>query len=289
MANEERLRELEEKYEGYTVYDNQGSKIGKVDDLFVDESDNEEYIGVKMGFLGTKSTLIPTEVVRVNEQDRSIEVSESKDHVKDAPSFSDDDDITSDYEERIRGHFGLGSTGSSDRGSYGGESSGAAATGGAAASSTPGMETGGSSATDREQESSGYETSSGEDRGESSGGDTGYGGRSGSTTETTGGDRGTGEYGDQTTSSSEETHREEAAATGGAAGGTTDRDQHQESDTTSEQQDTSSTGTSGQESSTTGRPSTSRQTEETETFQEGGRTKIRRRTIIEEVVDADEQ
>jgi hypothetical protein len=28
VASEERLRELEEKYEDYTVYDNQGSKIG---------------------------------------------------------------------------------------------------------------------------------------------------------------------------------------------------------------------------------------------------------------------
>ena len=28
VASEERLRELEEKYENYTVYDNQGSKIG---------------------------------------------------------------------------------------------------------------------------------------------------------------------------------------------------------------------------------------------------------------------
>ena len=36
-------------------------------------------------------------------------------------------------------------------------------------------------------------------------------------------------------------------------------------------------------------PTTSRQTEETETFQEGGRTKIRRRIIREEVVDADDQ
>src|SRR5918997_340548 len=76
VASEERLRELEEKYEGYTVYDNGGNKIGKVDDLFVDESDKEEYIGVKMGFLGRKSTLIPTEIVRVNESERTIEVSE---------------------------------------------------------------------------------------------------------------------------------------------------------------------------------------------------------------------
>jgi rRNA processing protein Gar1 len=52
VASEDRLRELEEKYEDFKVYDNQGEKIGKVDDLFVDETDREEYIGVKLGFLG---------------------------------------------------------------------------------------------------------------------------------------------------------------------------------------------------------------------------------------------
>ena len=47
-------------------------------------------------------------------------------------------------------------------------------------------------------------------------------------------------------------------------------------------------GGSGQGSSGS-QPGTTRQTEETETFQEGGRTKIRRRVIREEVVDADDQ
>src|SRR4028118_2219163 len=107
VASEERLRELEEKYEDYTVYDNQGSKIGKVDDLFVDEKDHEEYIGVKLGFLGRKSTLIPTEIVRVNENDRTIEVAESKDHVKNAPSFDADEDAPAAEQERTRRHFGL--------------------------------------------------------------------------------------------------------------------------------------------------------------------------------------
>src|SRR5919106_6131008 len=121
MANDERLRELEERYEGYTVYDNAGSRIGKVDDLFVDDTDREEYIGVKMGLFGLSgTTLIPMEISRVNDRDRTIEVSESKDHVKDAPHFSDDDDVTPDFEERIRRHFGLQSSeSSSDRGSYG--------------------------------------------------------------------------------------------------------------------------------------------------------------------------
>src|SRR3712207_227885 len=120
VPSEERLRELEDKYEGYTVYDNRGDKIGKVDDLFIDEADREEYIGVKLGFLGRKSTLIPMDIVRVNEADKAIEVSESKDHVKEAPSFDDDDDITPEYENRIRDHFGLQSQEpSSSRSSYG--------------------------------------------------------------------------------------------------------------------------------------------------------------------------
>jgi sporulation protein YlmC with PRC-barrel domain len=195
VASEERLRELEEKYEGYTVYDNRGGKIGKVDDLFIDEADREEYIGVKMGFLGRKSTLIPMDIVRVNEADRTIEVSESKDHVKDAPSFDDDEDITPEYEERIRSHFGLESQDPSrTRGSYGAYSGA---------------------------------------------GDEGH-------------------EGDRTDSES-------------SAGAAAERFERGES-------------TGDREMS--GTP-VNRQTEETETFEEGGRTKVRRRIIREEVVEED--
>ena len=134
--DDERMRELEERYEGYEVYDRNGEKIGKVDDLFVDETDREEYIGVKMGLFGLSgTTLIPMEMVRVNDQDRAIEVSDSKEHVKDAPTYSDDDDVTGEFEDRIRSHFGLDSVASSaERGSYGrysGAAAGGAAAGGA--------------------------------------------------------------------------------------------------------------------------------------------------------------
>ncbi|MCA1717112.1 MAG: PRC-barrel domain-containing protein [Actinobacteria bacterium] len=133
---DDRMRELEERYEDYTVYDRDGDKIGKVDDLFVDETDREEYIGVRMGLFGLSgTTLIPMEMVRVNDQDRAIEVSDSKEHVKDAPTYSDDDDVTGEFEDRIRSHYGLESVASSaERGSYD-RHSGAAA-GGAAAGGT---------------------------------------------------------------------------------------------------------------------------------------------------------
>ena len=287
MASEERLRELEEKYEGYTVYDNAGSKIGKVDDLFVDEKDHEEYIGVKMGFLGMKSTLIPTEVVRVNESDRTIEVSESKDHVKNAPSFDDDEDVTAEYEERIRRHFGLESLqGSSDRGSYGAAGAGAAGT--AAASGERG--------TTDDTGSSGYapgDTETGRRDDSYGGGDTGSSETyrddrdRGSGATGSGVDTEYGERGESGTSSGEYRETDETstatsgAATGGSVAGSSSGDY--ESSGTSDVPGGTSTGSSGSQ------PTTSRQTEETETFQEGGRTKIRRRIIREEVVDADDQ
>lgn len=130
MASDERLRELEERYEDYTVYDNAGEKIGKVDELFVDETDREEYIGVKMGLFGLSgTTLVPMEISRVDEQGRRIEVAETKEHVKDAPTYSDDDEVDAGFEDRIRRHFGL--EGSTGQGSYG-RTSGTTA-GGAAA------------------------------------------------------------------------------------------------------------------------------------------------------------
>jgi len=112
--------ELEERFAGYEVYDRNGEKIGKVDDLFVDENDHPEYLGVKMGFLGLKSTLIPMEVVRVDEGNKHIEVSVEKERVKEGPAFDDDWEITPPFEESVRQHYGLGiSENAAARGAYG--------------------------------------------------------------------------------------------------------------------------------------------------------------------------
>jgi hypothetical protein len=268
VASEERLRELEDKYEGYTVYDNRGAKIGKVDDLFIDEADREEYIGVKMGFFGRKSTLIPMDIARVNEADKAIEVSESKDHVKDAPSFDDDEDITPEYEDRIRSHFGLQSQGSSGpRGSYG-ASSGAAGT-----QEGRGSDEGYSDQDSSEQGYSDRGESAQDERTESgsSGVDTEYGERTASSS----GSSGTSDTGDD---------EREGSSSGTTAGGATGAASRFERGGSAE----GSTGSGGStgEGATSGAPRT-RQTEETETFEEGGRTKVRRRIIREEIIEED--
>jgi stress response protein YsnF len=121
----DRFTEIEDLYADYEVYDRKGEKIGKVDDLFVDESDRPEYIGVKMGLLpkkpaliGSRSTLIPMEVVRVDEGHKRIEVSAEKNHVKEAPAFDDDWEITPSFEESVRHHYGLEPSKGAARGAY---------------------------------------------------------------------------------------------------------------------------------------------------------------------------
>jgi uncharacterized protein (TIGR02271 family) len=116
----DRSPEPKNRFEGYAVYDVNYEKIGKVDDLFVDQDDNPEYIGVKTGFLGTKSTLIPVELIRVNDRRELVEVGADKDMVKDGPSFDDDEEITPEYEDRVHRHYGLGKgqQGVARRGAY---------------------------------------------------------------------------------------------------------------------------------------------------------------------------
>ena len=115
----DRFVEIENRFAAYEVYDPTGSKIGKVDDLFVDEGDQPEYIGVKMGLFGTKSTLIPWELVEVREDEGRIIAALDKDRVKDGPAFDDDQEITPEFENEVYSYYGLQQSGSTEgRGSY---------------------------------------------------------------------------------------------------------------------------------------------------------------------------
>src|SRR5215218_504428 len=116
----DRFTAVEGQYAGYTVVDQSGEKIGKVDDLFLDESDQPEYIGVKMGFLGTRSTLIPFEMVRVNDAQQVIKVAADKETLKNGPTFDDEREITPAFENEVYSYYGLQRTQSiGNTGSYG--------------------------------------------------------------------------------------------------------------------------------------------------------------------------
>src|SRR3712207_2266428 len=116
----DRFTAIEDRFAGYEVYDQSGSKIGKVDDLFVDENDQLEYIGVKMGFLGMSSTLIPWQLVTQDEGSGSLTVATDKETAKNGPAFDDDREITPEFEQQVYSYYGLSrSSGSEGSGSYG--------------------------------------------------------------------------------------------------------------------------------------------------------------------------
>src|SRR5918994_5708825 len=119
----DRFTAVEDQYAGYTVQDPNGEKIGKVDDLFLDENDQPDYFGVKMGFLGTSSTLIPVDITTTDRERGIIEVSQLKSIVQDGPAFDNDREITPEYENEVRSYYGLSAvTSTEDRGTYSGYS-----------------------------------------------------------------------------------------------------------------------------------------------------------------------
>jgi hypothetical protein len=98
---------VEDGFAGYTVYDSNHEKMGNVDDLFMDANDRPEYIGVKMGFLGTRTTLIPFQMARVNDARQLIQVAADKETLKNGPSFNDDREITPEFEIEVYSYYGL--------------------------------------------------------------------------------------------------------------------------------------------------------------------------------------
>jgi poly-beta-hydroxybutyrate-responsive repressor len=101
------LTVTENRYAGYTVCDDAGKKIGKVEDFFVDEDDRTQYIGVRVASLGSDPALIPMDIARVNEQLRLVEIFASKERVEDALTLDDGDETTPVFEQQVECLFGV--------------------------------------------------------------------------------------------------------------------------------------------------------------------------------------
>jgi len=99
--------ELKEAGDEYTVYDSHYEKVGRVDDLLMDKADRVLYVGVKMGLFGANSTMIPTEIIRVNDRRRLIEVSEPAETIRHAPHFGRREELTPELENHVRTYYGL--------------------------------------------------------------------------------------------------------------------------------------------------------------------------------------
>jgi PadR family transcriptional regulator, regulatory protein PadR len=106
------LAGIENRYAGFTVFDETGEKIGNVDALFVNGKCTPKYLGVQTTpLLGQRRTLFPMDMVRVNERRQLIEVFESKERVEDATTLDGDEKITPAFEQQGQSFFGVVSGG----------------------------------------------------------------------------------------------------------------------------------------------------------------------------------
>src|SRR5829696_8108251 len=81
-------------------------------------SDGKLFWYAVQNLLGTRSTLIPMDIARVNDERQLIEVASDKDTVKSGPSFDDDREITPDFEIEVYSYFGLQRSDAAENGAY---------------------------------------------------------------------------------------------------------------------------------------------------------------------------
>jgi uncharacterized protein (TIGR02271 family) len=109
------------EWRGATVVDRNGDKIGKLDEVYLDqETGRPEWALVNTGLFGTRSSFVP--LSGATPADDQLTVSYEKSQVKDAPNIDADGALSQQEEQALYQHYGLnyseptGDTGRADTG-----------------------------------------------------------------------------------------------------------------------------------------------------------------------------
>jgi uncharacterized protein (TIGR02271 family) len=88
------------------VIDSDGSKVGKVDTIFLDvETNKPEWAAVKTGMFGGKTTLVP--LVNASSAGDELRVPYTKDAIKSAPHHDPDLELSNSDEAELFNHYGI--------------------------------------------------------------------------------------------------------------------------------------------------------------------------------------
>jgi uncharacterized protein (TIGR02271 family) len=103
------MTELTEAYgfQGRTMLDRDGDKIGKIDDVYEDRKTGQpEWALVNTGLFGTRKTFVPLRGATPTGEDVRVPV--QKAHVKDAPGIDADGELSAAEERALFTHYDLG-------------------------------------------------------------------------------------------------------------------------------------------------------------------------------------
>ena len=93
---------------GEEVVDRDGDKIGKLDEIYLDQQTGEPaWALVKTGLFGSASTFVPLQGASRADDGGGLRVAYEKDQVKDAPTMEADGQLSPEEEARLYRHYGL--------------------------------------------------------------------------------------------------------------------------------------------------------------------------------------
>jgi uncharacterized protein (TIGR02271 family) len=93
-------------FQGRTLVDEAGEKIGKIDELYYDDEGGQpEWALVSTGLFGTKKTFVPIRSASPAGEDLQVPV--TKDQVKDAPRIDAEEQLSEQEERRLFDHYNV--------------------------------------------------------------------------------------------------------------------------------------------------------------------------------------
>jgi hypothetical protein len=89
-----------------SVLDAEGERVGRVEDVYVDEEDDQaRYLGIDNGWFGSRLVVVPVDEVRPQGAD-DVVVAYTRAELEAAPRYEAEDSLTIAREEEICGHYG---------------------------------------------------------------------------------------------------------------------------------------------------------------------------------------
>ena len=93
-------------WQGRTVVDSDGSKLGKIDQIYIDNaSDQPEWALVNTGLFGSRSNFVP--ITDATPEGENVKVPVTKDQVSDAPGVEADGQLSQEEEQALYAHYGV--------------------------------------------------------------------------------------------------------------------------------------------------------------------------------------
>ncbi len=91
---------------GSTVRDSAGEKIGKVGQVYLDDTTGQpEWVTVRTGLFGTKESFVPLAAARVEGDELVVDI--TKDRVTEAPRIDEDGHLSEEQETELYTYYGV--------------------------------------------------------------------------------------------------------------------------------------------------------------------------------------